>query len=405
MKTTDIDALARLLDGDPAAADDTAPELRELASLAHAVESRAVAPRAEFRDALRERLLAEATTPAPPSLLERARHAVDDRVARVRYSARAAAATTAAALTLSSGGVAVAATQSVPGDLFYPVKLAVEDARIELAGDTADRAELLLSATSRRIGEAEKAAEAGRDTDAAAALVRADSSLRAAAGTLLSAYQDSGDRAVLSPLEGLHADSVDRLAALAPRLGDEGGRALVALETSFDRILQRIAALSGECCAEVLGGDALPGVPPRGAAFDFGYIPPADEPFSACPCPAAPVPAGEQNPVEPTPEPTPAPPAGATPEPAPPAPSPPAAEPEPAPEPPRSSPLDPVREPVEDLLEPVEDLLDPVDRALDPVRDAVDDVTGQLPQITPSPLQDAVDSLVDPLPITVPRLP
>jgi hypothetical protein len=261
MKTTDIDALARLLDGDPAAADDTAPELRELASLAHAVESRAVAPRAEFRDALRERLLAEATTPAPPSLLERARHAVDDRVARVRYSARAAAATTAAALTLSSGGVAVAATQSVPGDLFYPVKLAVEDARIELAGDTADRAELLLSATSRRIGEAEKAAEAGRDTDAAAALVRADSSLRAAAGTLLSAYQDSGDRAVLSPLEGLHADSVDRLAALAPRLGDEGGRALVALETSFDRILQRIAALSGECCAEVLGGseeDAAP---------------------------------------------------------------------------------------------------------------------------------------------------
>jgi hypothetical protein len=408
MKTTDSDALARLLDGDSAAADDASAELRALASLAQAMEARAAAPRPDFRDALRESLLAEAAKPVPPTLLERARMAYDDKVARVKYSARAAAATTAAAMTLSTGGVAVAATQSVPGDLLYPMKIAVEDARLSRADDAVSRGELLLSATSSRIDEAERAAGHERHPDATEALTSADASLRAGAGELIGAYQDTGDRSTLGLLEALRDDTAAQLAALAPLLDADGARALADLETTFSRITDRIAAVTGECCVGA-EGDPSPGIPQRGGAFDFGRIPPADEPFDACPCPAPSTPVLPED-VLPDPVPTATPDPVAT-EPVDPAPSPSPGDPAPQPtDPPQDeptgplpvdTPLDPVIDEVDDTLDPVRDAIDDViDASPDPVRDAIEDVIGG----STSPLRDALDSATEPLPLQPPRI-
>jgi hypothetical protein len=70
-------------------------------------------------------------------------------------------------LTLSAlvGGTVYAAQDSMPGDLLYPVKLAVEQVRMMLRGDDVGRAERVLSFADRRLMEIEALAEEGRLQD------------------------------------------------------------------------------------------------------------------------------------------------------------------------------------------------------------------------------------------------
>jgi hypothetical protein len=127
----DTDVLDRLLDHPSPAEEQPSDEVRLLAHLAGALreESRAAqrpVMRAAAREALRDRLVrqaAELPTARPP-LLTRMRDVLVMRVEGWAYSARLATASGLSAALLSGGGVAVAADQSVPGDLFYGVKLA-----------------------------------------------------------------------------------------------------------------------------------------------------------------------------------------------------------------------------------------------------------------------------------------
>jgi hypothetical protein len=389
MRNSDTDALARLLEG--SAPDGEAPEeLHQLAALAQAMEARATAPRPDFRASLRETLLAEAAKPAPPTLLERARMAVDDRIARIRYSARAATATGVAAMTLSTGGVAAATTLSVPGDLFYPIKIAVEDARLDRADDAVARSELLLDFASSRMAEAERAAVADRQDSAAEALVAADLALREAAGVLIREYQRSGERGSLRPLEQLADASRSRLETLRAAVEGPAAVALSDLEVSFDRITQRIAAVTGDCCPA--SGSAQPGTPQLGEAFDFSYIPSADESFDACPCP----PAGQQGtPAPATDAEEPAPTTEAT---TPPATEPPA-EPDPAPQPPAATePPPPEDERPVPLPEPVEDVVDPIEDIIDQVIEPL-----PLPEDPLAPLDEVLEGVQDGSPLPLPR--
>src|SRR5687768_15305005 len=201
MTARDYDAFARLLDGDLPDGEATA-EARVLSGFAQVLQASAAVPRMEGKDQLRMALVEAARQQASaPSLLTRMRQTVDDSTSRWRYSMRAAAASGAAAMALSSGGVALAASRAMPNDVFYGVKLAFEDVRLAFIGDPVARAEQLFAYANQRLLEAEIAAEDGDMAAAERALAEADVSSRSAAGYIIRASQDRGDPTLLTLLD------------------------------------------------------------------------------------------------------------------------------------------------------------------------------------------------------------
>src|SRR5687767_13634786 len=111
MKSADLDAFARLLDGDLPEGEATA-EARVLSSFARALEASAVRPTMESKADLRAMLVEAAREQAAaPTFLARLRSSYDETTSRWRYSMRLAAASGATAMALSSGGVALAAAR------------------------------------------------------------------------------------------------------------------------------------------------------------------------------------------------------------------------------------------------------------------------------------------------------
>ena len=293
MTTRDYDAFARLLDGDLPDGEATA-EARILSGFAQALQASAAIPRMESKDQLRMALVEAARQQASaPSLLGRMRQTFDDTTTRWRYSMRAAAASGAAAMALSSGGVALAAHRAMPDDPFYSVKLAFEDVRLAFIGDPVARAEQLFAYANQRLLEAEIAAAEGDMAAVQRALAEADATSRSAAGYIIRASQDRGDPSLLAMLDKFSEANRKRLAALLPLLTGEAATAAEDAMVGLRRISQRVAVLSGPCA----DCGAQPGTAPdgrsnkRGTAvaaedpdFDFADIPPASEPFAACPC-------------------------------------------------------------------------------------------------------------------------
>jgi hypothetical protein len=297
MKNTDYDALARLLDGDLPEGEATA-EARALSSVAKALEASAVRPRMEHKADLRMALIEAAREQASaPSLLARMRTSFDDSTRRVRYSMRMAAASGAAAMALSGGGVALASHRALPSDPFYNVKLAFEDVRLAFIGDPVARGEQLLAYAERRLVEAELSAQ-NKDMDGVRrALAEADATSRDAAGYIIRASQEQGDPTLLTMLDEFSRRHRKRLTGLLPLLSGDAATAAEDAMTSLRRITQRVAVLSGPCtrCDRVTakaraddrrsgdftGPDAVAAANPD---FDFADIPPASEPFAPCPC-------------------------------------------------------------------------------------------------------------------------
>jgi hypothetical protein len=300
MTQPDIDALARLLDGD--LPDGEAPaEARALGAFAKALEGSAASPppfagKLDLRAALIEAAREQA---AAPSLLARMRGSITETTTRWRYSMRLAAATGASAMALSSGGVALASQQSLPGDALYGVKLALEDAGLLFIGDQAERGEQQLVNAGERLDEARRSAEAGNMDGAARALREADEAGRAGARDIIQASQDRGDPALLDVLATFSTQQRERLTALLPLLTGDAELAANDVMVALQRIDQRVAVLGGSCAA--CGSDTVTSdearqtsaAPPRddvlvdARTFDFANIPPASEPFSACPCVSA----------------------------------------------------------------------------------------------------------------------
>lgn len=301
MKNIDFDALARLLDGDLPDGEATA-EARALSSVAKVLEASAVQPRMEHKSELRMALIEAAREQASaPTLLARLRGAVDDSTRRVRYSMRMAAASGAAAMALSSGGVALAAHRALPSDAFYGVKLVFEDIRLAFIGDPVERGEQLLAYAEQRLAEAELSARNGDMAGARRALAEADVSSRTAAGFIIQASQDRGDPSLLAILDDFSRVHRKRLTALLPMLWGEAATAAQDAMTGLRRISQRVAVLSGPCTrcdretakaragAERRGDNSGPdAVAAADPDFDFSNIPPASEPFAPCPCTTGP---------------------------------------------------------------------------------------------------------------------
>jgi hypothetical protein len=249
-------------------------EARALAALGAAMQAGAVRPRPEFRADLRAMLIEEARTQAAnPSLLTRLRGRMNETAARWRYSTRLAAASGAAAVALSGGGVAAAAQHALPGDALYPVKVAMQDARLALVRDAGAHGERQLSLAAQRAEEAAVVVGDGEQEAAAGALRDADARTRDGAGELITRYQTGEDPAALDRLQTFSGEQRTRIGAIAPQLR---GSAVVAASDALvvlDRIDARILALTEGCPAC-----------PAEAAFDYSYIPPATEAFDPCPC-------------------------------------------------------------------------------------------------------------------------
>ncbi|MFD4988055.1 DUF5667 domain-containing protein [Streptomyces sp. NPDC058374] len=110
------------------------------------------------------------------------------------------------------GGVAVASSDALPGDSLYGLKRGMEDIKLGMAGDAADRGGIYLDHASTRLSEARRLMERGRsgalDHESVAEIRRALGGVQhdAAQGhrLLSAAYQEGGS---LQPMQQLSAFS------------------------------------------------------------------------------------------------------------------------------------------------------------------------------------------------------
>ena len=212
--------LADLLDGGGRPRDDLAPLLDV------AVRLRAAAPEAQpsadFRTALRARLVAEAAArPATPVPAPRSTAPADTRPPRLRQ----AAATVAAVALVGGAGAAVASSSALPGDALYGLKRGLESAQLSIAGSDLARGREHLEQADARLGEAERlAADSPVRSDdrarIASALDEMDTDVRAGSQLLTEVYRTTGDAAALELLDRFVVDQHQRLEDLLGRLAD-----------------------------------------------------------------------------------------------------------------------------------------------------------------------------------------
>ena len=359
----------------------------------------ATAPRPEFRAALRTRLVAvaavqahNASVAAPavsakPRALEAAVSWSQSRRAQRGLGVAAGAMASVVAV----AGIAVAGSQSLPGDPFYGVKKGTESLELRAAGSDVDKGSKHLEFAGERLREV-RALALGRDAalgPVAAGTVGAlggslservrdtlaamDAETRKGSALLTEAYRDSNDESPLEILTAFADTQSEDLRELIPSLPTtarpraEESLALVsgvAVQTS-----QLLAVgVCTDSCAPGAAAPQLPGTQPAPQ--------PAPTATTDAPCGCDPVP---------TPEPTSAP----SPEPAPqPAPT---EEPSPAPQPTRtadpapspSASPDPLPVPLPSLPVPVPTLPVPLP-TLSPIA-VVPGVEVPVPVIEPSP--------------------
>lgn len=273
----------------------------------------AVVPRAEFRDALRMRLMAVATVQAAaPAAAVPVASAVSWR----RRTGAVAAGAMASVVTVT--GVAVAGSQSLPGDPFYGVKRTGESVQLRAADGALERGTVHLQHAGRRLDEV-AALTRGRDVVALTGpvtggvvagggsadlvietLADMDEATDAGRRLLLRASDDGADTAPLARLttfateqDAALSDLVDEL-PLAAREEAEASLALV------DDVRTQALALLLDGLAPTPEPPAPP-VPAPPLPLPLPETPVAPAPGST------PEPAASSAPQEPTPTPAPSP--------------------------------------------------------------------------------------------------
>lgn len=144
-------------------------------------------------------------------------------------------------LVLAMGAAGSAAAASLPGDLLYPIKLQIEEARLQIAPPSM-RADLLAMALNERLDELEQLAAAGQWAEvamAAQAVTEAEARLALAAG--------DPRRTVI--------DAISQHAAVLTVLVDEA-------PASAQKGLQQAIEASSSSDASPAGGSSHPVHPP-----------------------------------------------------------------------------------------------------------------------------------------------
>ncbi len=234
----EADAFEAALRGAPAD-----PAVTEMVRHAEALCARAatVAPADDFRQALRERLMAE----APELLVAQARPAVaPTRTLGVRR--RVARLSAAAIVAVGGIGIVASSAQAVPGDMLYGVKRSVESVELALHRSDVSRGQFQLEQARERLAEAEHLADEGELDRAASAL--ADFRTQAGAGTadLFTHYEADGETATVESVNDFAADSASTLTELAPQFP---GSSADPVELAMDAV-RDIATQASSLCLE-----------------------------------------------------------------------------------------------------------------------------------------------------------
>ncbi|MER7467165.1 DUF5667 domain-containing protein [Streptomyces sp. NPDC097981] len=195
-------------------------------------------------------------------------------------------------------GVAAASTDALPGDSLYPIKRGMEDLKLGMTDEDADRGELYLDQASNRLAEARRLMERGRtgvlDHESLGEIRRALAGMKhdAAEGhrLLQAAYERDGS---LGPIQALssfsrsHRDAWGRLREKLPaQLTDVSGE----VESVFQAIDDDVAPLQSLLpkAPERTRGSGAPAKPSAPAGQQQQQSAPAAGAPSASPTPTPP---------------------------------------------------------------------------------------------------------------------
>jgi hypothetical protein len=317
------------------------PALAPLLALAEGLDAVPLAPAADFRDALRRRLLAVASVaPAPlavPSPAERAKSWVEGW--RVQKAIAATAASMAGVVALT--GVSVAASRSLPGDALYGVKRSAEGVQVSLARNDVNRGKRHLQHAETRLheiadlvgtdialgpapagpGQITVAFGGSRSERVTSALKTMDDETREGTRLLFDAYTNGSDDDLLAHVrdftdrQGTHLREV--LDALPTSARDEADASLALVNSLHLRATQLLAVGTG--------ADPVATTAPSPGAVPTAATPSATPSYDAlgplpCTCPGDPTatPAPDPEPTaDPEPTPSSAPPTSTSPAPTP----------------------------------------------------------------------------------------
>ncbi|MFG2481805.1 MULTISPECIES: DUF5667 domain-containing protein [Streptomyces] len=203
-------------------------------------------------------------------------------------------------------GVAAASTDALPGDHLYPVKRGMEDLKLGMADDDADRGELYLDQASNRLSEARRLMERGRlgdlDHESLGAIRRALAGVKHDAEEghrlLQAAYERDGSLGPIQKLSSFsrsHRDAWGKLREKLPaQLTDVGGE----VESVFQAIDEDVAPLQSLLPkapeqSHGTGGTPGPSAKPGTPGGAHRSAPAAGTPSGS---PAAPSPSGSSRP-------------------------------------------------------------------------------------------------------------
>ncbi len=165
-----------------------AAELEPLLRMALAArQATAIAPRAEFRDRARRQFR---------MALQEKERVEERRASFLSWQPRwATAVITVLVLLLAGGGTVAAASNSMPDEPLYQVKLATEAVQLALTPSAVGKAELYIKLTDRRVAEIVEMADKGKPEEVEKAAERLDSQLVAMTNLNLPAGEPRQEKA------------------------------------------------------------------------------------------------------------------------------------------------------------------------------------------------------------------
>lgn len=306
---------AALLDGDATADDAALASLEQLARSLTTLPLQRVAPDTEFRDALRQRLVAVATVrPAGSPATEST--GLGARTARFGHRSFAIA-TGAVAAVVAIAGVGIAASRSLPGDPFYGVKRSVQAAQLFVTSGEVARGKEQLGFAANRLSEIAQLLNqpsalgpvvAGEPLAGGAqvpvgelrqALNDMDAETLAGTRDLTLAFADAHDRAALLALQSFATQQYDRLQALLPAFPAALQPRAEASLRLLAQIRARVAALlaDGACTGKCAGRhtDRLGAVPAGSSSRRSGAAQPQHSTSGGTQAHAAPAPTSSSS--------------------------------------------------------------------------------------------------------------